>query len=287
MRIVAPTFTQTPNDLFDHWLPLLNESELKVLLVILRKTFGWNKIRDHISTSQLVQLTGQSRRAVIYATQSLQDKGLVLKELVGKEGLQEAYYELVVDDNSNKSYPCNERTGGGATNAPGGVQQMHPQNKELKKEEKQQQQTCCTEPAAVSFSKSIPELESLDIPDSDKQWLAKNYKPKEIVEAIGWATHPSVSLSKSLAAAIKWACKEKPKVPETQQDTIEKNKKYAQELQKNHEGRLDGHQINALSKYIEITCYPYEFCLEYEENGFKEQLDSELRKRNIIKSQKE
>ncbi len=39
MRIVAPTYFQTPNDLVDHWLPKLGEAEVKVLLVVFRKTF--------------------------------------------------------------------------------------------------------------------------------------------------------------------------------------------------------------------------------------------------------
>ncbi len=153
--------------------------------------------------------------------------------------------------------------------------------------EKQQQQTCITSSAAVSFFEKIPQLEGLDIPDSDKEWLFINHKAEAIIEAVAWATHPSTKLNGPLAAAIKWACKEKPKIPETQQDKVEKNKKYAQEIEEKHAGILDGYQINVFSKHIEILCYPYEFCLEYEENGFKEQLDNELRKRNIIKPQKE
>lgn len=104
MRIPAPSHTQTPNDLFDHWLPHLNESELKVLLVIIRKTFGWHKERDRISISQLQRLTGLSEPSVLGAVKSLISKGVIHKQTVGEIGKQQSFYELVVEE-SNNSYP--------------------------------------------------------------------------------------------------------------------------------------------------------------------------------------
>ncbi len=106
MRITAPTFTQTPNDLFDHWLPHLGEVELKVLLVIMRKTFGWHKTRDRISISQLTTLTGSIPKNVISAVRSLIEKGIVIKSVEGPIGKQVTYYEMVVHEDSNNSYPC-------------------------------------------------------------------------------------------------------------------------------------------------------------------------------------
>ncbi len=109
MRISAPTYTMTPNDLFDHWLPNLGEGELKVLLVIMRKTFGWHKPRDRISISQLSQITGLREETVVIATKSLQNKGIILREVVGKIGKQETYYELIINEDSNNSYPSEQR----------------------------------------------------------------------------------------------------------------------------------------------------------------------------------
>lgn len=61
-----PTHTQTPNALFDEVLPKIDSfSELKVLMAIIRKTFGWHKDEDLLSLSQLVDLTGLSRQGVI------------------------------------------------------------------------------------------------------------------------------------------------------------------------------------------------------------------------------
>jgi len=99
MQIPAPNYTQTPNDLFDHWLPFLKEIELKVLLVILRKTFGWHKTRDKISLSQLESLTGSNQTRVLKAVKSLIEKGVISKEVIGPIGKQITYYELVIGEN--------------------------------------------------------------------------------------------------------------------------------------------------------------------------------------------
>lgn len=76
--------TQVPNILFDTHLPNLTESELKLVLVILRQTNGWidrrtgqRKTRDRISHSQFMKKTGLCRRVVSKALQSLVDKGLI------------------------------------------------------------------------------------------------------------------------------------------------------------------------------------------------------------------
>jgi hypothetical protein len=45
----APNHTQTPNTLFDVYLPLMGGAELKVTLAICRKTFGWHQKEDRLS----------------------------------------------------------------------------------------------------------------------------------------------------------------------------------------------------------------------------------------------
>ena len=51
----APRYTPVPDDLFDLWLPHLSGAEVKVLLYICRRTFGFKKDADAIS---LAQITG-------------------------------------------------------------------------------------------------------------------------------------------------------------------------------------------------------------------------------------
>lgn len=106
MGFSPPNYTQTPNELFDYWLPKLKLVELRVLMVIFRKTFGWHKIRDRISLSQLEQLTGSHHQDIIKAVIKLESLGLVKKEVVGEKGHQKTFYDLVLkeDKNSNNTY---------------------------------------------------------------------------------------------------------------------------------------------------------------------------------------
>jgi hypothetical protein len=50
-----PAYTQTPDQLFDVLMPRLTESELKVLLYVVRRTFGFKKQSDDISLKQMVE----------------------------------------------------------------------------------------------------------------------------------------------------------------------------------------------------------------------------------------
>ena len=51
----TPNGTIVPDDVFDLLMPELTESELRVLLYILRRTYGFKKNSDSISLSQMVQ----------------------------------------------------------------------------------------------------------------------------------------------------------------------------------------------------------------------------------------
>ena len=76
--------TQVPNVVFDKLLTTLTFGEFKVLMVIIRQTYGWvdqrtgkRKNRDRISHGQFMQKTGLSRRMISKTLQSLVSKGLV------------------------------------------------------------------------------------------------------------------------------------------------------------------------------------------------------------------
>lgn len=109
MGFASPNYTQIPNDFLENMLPSLGLAETKVLLVIFRKTFGWHRIRDRISLSQLQKLTGCNRTNILTAIDSLISKKLIIKEVVGEKGYQETFYELVID-NSNNFTQCHSST---------------------------------------------------------------------------------------------------------------------------------------------------------------------------------
>ena len=88
----GPNGTIVPDDVFDLLAPRLKESELRVLLYIVRRTFGFGKSADAISLSQLTKGiktrdgrildygTGMSKKAVIAGV-----KGLVIKGIISVE----------------------------------------------------------------------------------------------------------------------------------------------------------------------------------------------------------
>ena len=50
-----PTYTPVPDQLFDELLPTLREAEIKALLYIIRRTFGFKKDQDSISFNQFLK----------------------------------------------------------------------------------------------------------------------------------------------------------------------------------------------------------------------------------------
>lgn len=89
MEKLKPNFTQMPNIILDELLSVLSASELKVLLYICRRTYGFHKQMDKISTSQLMNGirdkdnkpldtgTGLSNRSILDAIRSLEKLGII------------------------------------------------------------------------------------------------------------------------------------------------------------------------------------------------------------------
>jgi len=91
MPLVRPTTTPLPDEIYDEWVPLLGEAELKVLLYIVRRTLGFQKGTDAISLTQfargIVTRDGRvldrgcgitSRATLIRALTTLEEKGLII-----------------------------------------------------------------------------------------------------------------------------------------------------------------------------------------------------------------
>lgn len=99
-RFARPNYTQTPNDYYDHVMPSLKTvGEHAVLQVVIRQTIGWgNKEWDRISLTQLIKKTGRSRATVVKSVKSLIRKGLILKRTIGRNGEQQVFYKLHIED---------------------------------------------------------------------------------------------------------------------------------------------------------------------------------------------
>jgi DNA-binding MarR family transcriptional regulator len=77
--------TPVPNALLDGVMPALGDAELRVLLVVVRQTLGWQdgadwrtrKERDWLTQSQLMRRTGRGNQAVSRAVDALVRRGLI------------------------------------------------------------------------------------------------------------------------------------------------------------------------------------------------------------------
>lgn len=118
----TPNYTQVPDEIFDILLPLLSGAQLKVLLYICRRTFGFKKDSDVISLTQisggittregkvLDSGTGLSKRHVQRAIKTLEELQAVrvLRSLDG-DGV-----------NETNTYTLNFLDGGVGTKSPYG-----------------------------------------------------------------------------------------------------------------------------------------------------------------------
>src|SRR5215212_7158845 len=86
---ISPKYTQIPDVLFDEQLPDLSGAELKVLLYIMRRTFGFKKDADNISINQIAtgiatrdgtvldRGTGLSKSSIQVAIKALVEKQII------------------------------------------------------------------------------------------------------------------------------------------------------------------------------------------------------------------
>jgi len=124
----SPRYTQVPDELFDELLSELSGSELKVLLYVVRRTFGFKRDSDHISLSQMVngitkkdgsildKGTGLHKDSVIKAVKSLVSKGILLRErkISDQHGFTPSEYALnirktALSDNPTRGLGQNNR----------------------------------------------------------------------------------------------------------------------------------------------------------------------------------
>lgn len=82
-----PTYTPIPDELIDEHLPDFTGAELKVLLYICRRTFGFKKESDNISLQQLMngiknldRGTGLTKKTLLTTLDALEDRGFIVSE---------------------------------------------------------------------------------------------------------------------------------------------------------------------------------------------------------------
>lgn len=80
----SPNYTQIPNVFLDKQMPKIKSlAELKVVLAVMRQTFGWQKKADRLSLTQLIKLTGLSRPSTNEGVKQALAHGILDREEVG------------------------------------------------------------------------------------------------------------------------------------------------------------------------------------------------------------
>lgn len=89
---ILPNTTQVPNVVLDEWLARLSDVELRVLLVVIRQTLGWEadketgrrKTEDWIAMRQFELKTGRSRRQLSSAIKVLVEEHRLIEAVDNK-----------------------------------------------------------------------------------------------------------------------------------------------------------------------------------------------------------
>lgn len=76
-----PNYTPVPDELFDKLLPSLGGAELKAVLYIIRRTFGFKKDRDAISFSQFIRGIRLRSGEVLDRGCGIRDRGTLVRAL--------------------------------------------------------------------------------------------------------------------------------------------------------------------------------------------------------------
>ncbi len=105
--ILVPSAFQVPNEVIDDgWLKELGGAEVKVLLYIIRKTFGYNKIAgDQIPLSQIIIGTGLSRQSALSSIAVLEACELIrVVRGTSADGTKHVnFYKLITRHDYNKT----------------------------------------------------------------------------------------------------------------------------------------------------------------------------------------
>ena len=96
--IPAPNYTQVPNIILDSMMMDMGEAEFKIVMAIVRNTFGWHKKRKRMSLTYIMKATGMSKQGVLNGIEQAIERGIVSRR---KDG-QSYQYEIVISE-SNKS----------------------------------------------------------------------------------------------------------------------------------------------------------------------------------------
>ena len=97
----ADPFTRFPHRMIDHLLPRVTPAEWKIISVIARETYGWNRTEAPLSLRELARRTHLSKAGVEKALAALRERRVVVAEPrwdVGTGATTATLYRFRFDD---------------------------------------------------------------------------------------------------------------------------------------------------------------------------------------------
>lgn len=302
MRIDAPNGTFTPNAILDYWMARTTPAEFKVLMCIVRKTFGWHKKRDAISLKQIAQLTNLSLKGIRKNIDSLIAKGLVTKikskTCDGDDAPNQ--YEINVYTPEEKPEEGNSVGGGRELSTPrvgnsvpyGVGNSVPPQKKHYTKETITKEEGAKAPPSFSPLVHNFQFGKHVVMKQSELVEFQEEYGEDVIMEYLQQMDDYISSIRekpyKDFAAALRnWIKRDKKNGKG--KDVQETNHQFAQRIAENYNLNVAPHmqiKLEAFSDRIEIhSTSPTSFRpgtkIQYKENAFKEQLENALRTWNL------
>lgn len=212
--IPAPNYTQIPNAIFELMADKdahLTEAELRVILAIARKTFGWHKKRDKISLSQLETLTAMSRPSIVAGLEAAIDRGIVRRTPDKNDKRGGFFYELAVDEPNDQTSKKSELvkevnqsnifTRTSKESLPELVKNFNPQKKEKEKKERGRESQADPPTPAIEIyirlterkpTKIEAEMIAEQVTDlarwerEIKNWITSGYKAANVKGMLDW-----------------------------------------------------------------------------------------------------
>ena len=108
----GPNYTQVPNEIMDRWLPDLTGAELKILLYLARRTFGFHRDCVEIGLRRICNgIPGKDMGTGLHietarSRRSLEAKGLVTAKR--RTGGRTTYTLSVMEVYGKSEHPCSE-----------------------------------------------------------------------------------------------------------------------------------------------------------------------------------
>ncbi len=102
----------------------------------------------------------------------------------------------------------------------------------------------------VVFFQCLSCFSETQVPSSEKQWITDNYPEDTVKHAVKYTLQAEIKTT--LVQALKWACKSPPTILASKEESFEKNKILAKQI----EGLPQVYRVIACNKYLEIAKSP-------------------------------